>query len=101
MEKCIFKAEAIDSADAFSSCGIAHISLKSTEGLALLNGTQFSVCFSIFILGHSMSLWDIGHEVSAMSLMPFHCDSAIFDALIHQIRPHKGQLLSAQRYLQS
>lgn len=95
--KVYFKGEIIDSADAFSSCGIAHISLKSKEGLALLNGTQFSLAFSIFILGHSMSLWDIGHEVSAMSLDAFHCDSAPFDALIHQIRPHKGQLLSAQK----
>lgn len=93
--KVYFDGSIVDSRIALEDTGISPISLKSKEGLALLNGTQFSLGYSVYICGQLMPLWDAIHAVSAMSLDAFNCDAAPFNTLLHDIRPHDGQKLSA------
>lgn len=71
------------------------ITLKSKEGLALINGTQFMLAYGVNLLLESHNLWHWSHIIAAMSLDGFNGNMSPFDERIHLIRPHSGQLRSA------
>ena len=72
------------------------IRLKSKEGLALLNGTQFMAAYGICSLIKSKKLSYLSDLIGSISLEAFNCRNDCFDELIHSIRPHKGQITSAK-----
>ena len=72
------------------------IKLKSKEGLALLNGTQFMSAYGVYNLIRSQQLIKISDCVGALSLDAFDCRLEPFNSLIHKIRPHKGQIVTAK-----
>ncbi|MFD2247683.1 histidine ammonia-lyase [Pontibacter ruber] len=71
------------------------IALKAKEGLALLNGTQFMSAYGVYALLQARRLSHQADVVGALSLDAFDGRIEPFNALIHQIRPHKGQLQTA------
>ncbi len=73
------------------------INLKSKEGLALLNGTQFMSAYGVFNLLKSYKLSYLADVIGAISLEAFDGRIEPFNELIHLIRPHNGQLKTAQR----
>ena len=73
-----------------------EIKLKSKEGLALLNGTQFMSAYAIWSLLKSKRLSYFADMIGSISLEAFDGRSECFDKLIHEVRPHKGQLKSAE-----
>ncbi len=72
------------------------LTLKAKEGLALLNGTQFMSAYGTYILIQTEKLLYLADLISAISLDAFDCRIEPFDELVHQIRPHKGQLETAK-----
>ena len=72
------------------------IDLQAKEGLALINGTQFMGAYGVWILLKSQYLSKVADFVAAVSLEAFDGRIEPFLALSHQIRPHKGQLKTAQ-----
>ncbi|WP_347156640.1 histidine ammonia-lyase [Pontibacter chitinilyticus] len=72
------------------------IVLKAKEGLALLNGTQFMSAYGVYTLLMARRLSRQADVVGALSLDAFDGRTEPFNALIHQIRPHQGQLETAQ-----
>jgi histidine ammonia-lyase len=72
------------------------IELKSKEGLALLNGTQFMSAYGVYNLIKAQQLIKISDCVGGLSLDAFDCRLEPFNSLIHKIRPHKGQIVTAQ-----
>ena len=73
------------------------VKLQSKEGLALLNGTQFMSAYAIHCLLKSYKLSYFSDLVGALSLDAFGGRLEPFDPLVQWVRPHKGQLLTAQR----
>lgn len=73
------------------------IVLQSKEGLALLNGTQFMSAYGSYILLKSMKYSYLADLISAISLEGFDGRIEPFNELIHYIRPHKGQIVTAKR----
>ncbi len=73
------------------------IELKSKEGLALLNGTQFMSAYGISQLLKSFKLSYFADLIGCISLEGFNGSVAPFNALTHFIRPHNGQLKTAKR----
>jgi histidine ammonia-lyase len=71
------------------------IKLKSKEGLALLNGTQFMSAYGIYCLLKSERLLKAADSIASISLDAFNGRIDPFKKHIHQIRPHKGQLETA------
>ena len=69
---------------------------KSKEGLALLNGTQFMSAYGTWCLIHAHRILKLGNIIGALSLDAFDGRIEPFDALVHQIRPQKGQASVAQ-----
>lgn len=74
------------------------IVLKSKEGLALLNGTQFMSAFGVSNLLKSYKLSYLADVISSISFEAFNCRMEPFNELIHSIRPHEGQLKTASRF---
>ncbi|WP_266205273.1 histidine ammonia-lyase [Pontibacter kalidii] len=72
------------------------IALKAKEGLALLNGTQFMSAYGAYNLLMAKRLVQQADLVSALSLDAYDGRIEPFNQLIHQVRPHQGQLQTAE-----
>jgi histidine ammonia-lyase len=72
------------------------ITLKAKEGLALLNGTQFMGAYGVLSLLQARRLSRQADIIGALSLDVFDSRPEPFNELIHRIRPHKGQLQTAE-----
>lgn len=73
------------------------IVLQSKEGLALLNGTQFMSAYGIHILMKATKYSYLADLIGTISLEGFDGRIEPFNELIHLIRPHKGQIVTANR----
>lgn len=73
------------------------IVLQSKEGLALLNGTQFMSSYGCYVLIKAMKFSYFADVIGAISLEGFDGRIEPFNELIHFIRPHKGQIETAQQ----
>lgn len=91
-----YKNEEIPTAKALQAEHISTLSLKSKEGLALLNGTQFSLAYATDIVSKAKKLFHLANKISALSMDAYICDIAPFNHLLHDIRPHKGQIITAR-----
>jgi histidine ammonia-lyase len=78
--------------------GWKPIVMKSKEGLALLNGTQFMSAYGVYVLLKSVKLSYIADVIAAVSLEGFDGRIEPFNELIHMVRPHKGQIVTARRF---
>jgi histidine ammonia-lyase len=67
------------------------IRLKSKEGLALINGTQFMSAYGIYSLVRSQKLLHWANHISAISFEGFDCVLHPFNDHIHRVRDHAGQ----------
>lgn len=79
--------------------GWKPIELKSKEGLALLNGTQFMSAYGVYCLLKAYKLSYFADFIGAISLEAFDGRPEPFSELIHLIRPHRGQIKTAERIL--
>ena len=73
------------------------IVLQSKEGLALLNGTQFMSAYGTHILLKAIKFSYLADLIGTISLEGFDGRQEPFNELIHFIRPHKGQIITANR----
>lgn len=86
----------VESASILKSHHLKPLTLKSKEGLALLNGTQFMSAHGIWCLIQSNYLSAYADLIGSISTDAFDCNLSPFDKLVHQVRPHKGQLETAK-----
>jgi histidine ammonia-lyase len=82
-------------ADALTQLNLKSVALKSKEGLALLNGTQFMSAYGVWCLLQTKKLNIAADVISAVSLDAFDGRIDPFKPHIHSIRPHKGQIKTA------
>lgn len=76
--------------------GLTPVTLGAKDGLALINGTQLMTAYGAHVLQKAFSYLKFADIVAAMSLEALQGSVAPFDARIHQLRPHKGQLEVAE-----
>ena len=84
-------------ADALKKFGWKPIELKSKEGLALINGTQFMSAYGIYNLIQCDRLIKWANIIAAISYDAFDCSTEPLHENIHSIRSHKGQIDTAAR----
>jgi len=87
-----------NAADVLKSLKLEPVKLKSKEGLALLNGTQFMSAYGVYILLRTEKLNKNADLIGAMSLDAFDGRIDPFKDHIHTIRPHTGQLQTAKAF---
>lgn len=85
------------SSEVLSHFGWEPIVLQSKEGLALLNGTQFMSAYGAYILIKACKFSYLADLIATISLEGFDGRIEPFNELIHYIRPHKGQIVTAKR----
>ncbi|PLX07128.1 MAG: histidine ammonia-lyase [Marinilabiliales bacterium] len=86
------------SAEMLKMFGWEPLKLQSKEGLALLNGTQFMSAFGVYSLLKLFRLSELADIIGAISLDAFDGRIEPFMDGLHQIRNHKGQIQTAERY---
>ncbi len=83
-------------AAALMQAGMTPIILGAKEGLALLNGTQFSTAYALAGLFEAETLLQAGLVTGALSTDAARGSDAPFDPRIHVLRRHRGQIEVAQ-----
>lgn len=95
----LYKGEVRQSADVWKELGWEPIKLQSKEGLALLNGTQFMSAHAVWSLLRSKKLSEWADKIGAISLEAYDGCIEPFLPLTHQLRKHKGQMDTAERFM--
>ncbi|HEX2761338.1 MAG TPA: aromatic amino acid lyase, partial [Rhizomicrobium sp.] len=81
--------------DALRSAGLDPVILGPKEGLALLNGTQFSTAYALAGLFEAENAFQTALVTGALSTEAARGSDTPFDPRIHRIRKHQGQIESA------
>jgi histidine ammonia-lyase len=97
MGEVVYKGEVRQAADVWKEFGWEPISLKSKEGLALLNGTQFMSAHAVWSLIQAERISDWADKIGAMSLEAYDGRIEPFYPQVHEVRPHQGQIETAER----
>jgi len=92
-----FEGEQVDSSIVLDKFNWEPIVLQSKEGLALLNGTQFMSAHGVYALIQSYKLCYLADVIGAVSIDAFNCNMSPYDELVHMVRPHRGQIKTAER----
>ena len=82
-------------ADALKKFDWKPIELKSKEGLALINGTQFMSAYGMHNLLQCERLIKWANIIAAISYDAFDCTTEPLHENIHAIRSHNGQVTAA------
>lgn len=72
------------------------LELKSKEGLALINGTQFMTAYGMYSLVMADRLLKWADAIAAISFDAYQCNPDCLDEHIQKIRPHAGQINTAK-----
>jgi histidine ammonia-lyase len=83
-------------ADALARAGLAPLSLGPKEGLALLNGTQFSCACALAALFEAERLLQSALVTGALATEAAKGSDTPFDPRIHALRRQPGQIEAAQ-----
>ncbi len=81
---------------ALALAGLQPVVLGPKEGLALLNGTQFSTAYALAALFDAEVLYRSALVTGALATDAARGSDAPFDARIHQLRKHRGQIETAE-----
>ena len=90
-----YKGEVMTGEEAMKKAEIPVIVLTAKEGLALINGTQVMTAVGALTVYDSLNIIKASDIAAALS---FEAQNGIVDALdyrLHDIRPHKGQIETA------
>ena len=83
------KGKRRNASEVIKEMGWEPIELKSKEGLALLNGTQFMSAYGVYLCLRVFKLSRLADIIGALSLDAFDGRIEPFHELIQQIRPHQ------------
>jgi len=81
---------------AFKNAGLSPIKLDAKEGLALLNGTQFMCAYGVEVVEQFSQVLQLANLIAAVSIEAFDARPEPFNPLVHHVRVHAGQLITAQ-----
>jgi histidine ammonia-lyase len=82
--------------EALALLGLAPLKLKSKEGLALINGTQFMLAYAVLCLFRIIDLLKTADLAATMTLEALRGSASPFHAGLHEARPHRGQIQTAE-----
>jgi histidine ammonia-lyase len=94
--KVNYKGSKLDTHVVFEQKKLKSIRLRSKEGLALLNGTQFMSAYGVYCLLKARHLVNAADTITALSMDAYDARIDPFKEHLHTIRPHPGQLQTAQ-----
>ncbi len=90
-----YAGETLPGAEALKRAGLSPVRLGAKEGLALINGTQFSTAFALAGLFDAWRAMQAALVTSAMSTDAIMGSTAPLQPEIHALRGHAGQIEAA------
>jgi histidine ammonia-lyase len=78
---------------------MSSVRLRSKEGLALLNGTQFMSAYGAWCLIMARRISRLADFTAALSIDAFDARLEPFRSHLHEVRPHPGQIETAKAIL--
>lgn len=90
-----YKGKVYKSTDALKKAGLKPFTLSSKEGLALINGTQMMSAYLCLSLYEASRLSKLADVAGAVTVEATKSTNKAYDEKIQLIRPHKGQINSA------
>jgi len=88
--------ERLPAREALSRAGLQPVVLGAKEGLALLNGTQYSTAYALAGLFEIESVFAAALVAGALSVEAAKGSDTPFDPRIHALRGQPGQIVTAQ-----
>jgi histidine ammonia-lyase len=82
-------------AEGLAAAGLSPVVLGPKEGLALLNGTQFSTAMALAGLFEAETVFQAALVTGALATDAARGSDTPFDARIHALRRHRGQIETA------
>lgn len=92
-----YKGERLDALSALSKEGIAPVTLKAKEGLALINGTQAMTAMGVVNYIEAEQLAYESEAIAAITIEGLRGIIDAFDEDVHQVRGYKQQMDVAKR----
>ena len=93
--EAVFEGRRLPAARALAEAGLEPATLGPKEGLALLNGTQFSAAYALAALFEAETLFRAAVVTGALATDAARGSDAPFDPRIHALRRHRGQIETA------
>lgn len=100
MGEVTYQGKRLPSIEALQAENIEPIRLIEKEGLALINGTQAMTGVAGHVWGQINELIIYADVISALTVEALHGIPKAYHPLLHQVRPHPGQLETAKKLLQ-
>ncbi|MBI4839477.1 MAG: histidine ammonia-lyase [candidate division NC10 bacterium] len=91
-----YRGERLPGAEALRRAGLAPITLKAKEGLALINGTCGMTGMGALAVNRAERLVRLADVAGAMTLEALRGSQVPFDERLQAVRPHPGQATSAR-----
>ncbi len=87
----------VTSLEFLTKFNLAPIVLRSKEGLALLNGTQFMCAYASYAVSNGLKIWNQFNLIGALSLEAYDGRLNPFQANVNEIRNQVGQIETAKQ----
>ncbi len=97
--EAFLKGQRMSGAAALKQLGLQPLILEAGEGLALINGTQVMTAIAALVVHDAVILSKLADIACAMSLEVLMGSQSQFDPDIHHVRPHPGQIATAENML--
>jgi histidine ammonia-lyase len=91
-----YKGQILSGEEVLKKVNIDPVKLKAKEGLALTNGTQVMTAIGALALLRAERLCKIADICASISIDSLLGTPDAFNELVHKIRPHPGQIESAE-----
>ncbi|MDJ0781806.1 MAG: histidine ammonia-lyase [Desulfosarcinaceae bacterium] len=93
--EALHQGERIPGRLALERIGLPPLALEAGEGLALINGTQVMTAIGALVVHDALRLSKTADIACAMTLEVLMGSRSEFDPRIHLVRPHPGQIATA------
>jgi histidine ammonia-lyase len=95
--KAYFRGRRVDAAKALAAAGLTPFSFGPKEPLAIMNGTSVMTAVGILAVHRFEQVIAQIERASALAVEVLRGRSQAFAALVHEAKPHPGQIESARR----
>jgi histidine ammonia-lyase len=90
-----FEGEVLPASVCLARAGLEPLQLQAKEGISLLNGTQAMLSIGCLQIVALEKLFAAAQVTAALTMEALRGTPVPFDARLHEVRPHPGQMHSA------
>ncbi|MGI6359356.1 MAG: histidine ammonia-lyase [Bacillota bacterium] len=94
--EAVYQSKQLDGGDALAAAGLSPIRLSSKEGLALINGTQVMLALLCLAVHDAHVLQQSALITASLTVQALRGIPKAFDPRVSRVRPHPGQVLTAE-----